>query len=156
MADQPRTNPTPGEITIMAAGALALIFSFFDFYKSPSTSIGRLSVGGGGVSAWGSGLFPVATLVPLFVVVMAVQVALTRFGHVELPARVVSFTWEQIHLVLGFFATLFAIAWLIKKKSPLDFGIGFWFILIASIAALVGAILLWRERVGSHPDSPTM
>jgi hypothetical protein len=148
MADQPSTNPTPGEITIMAAGAVALVFSFFHFYTYP--------VGGGGASVWGKGLFPAATLMVLFVVLMAVQVALTRFAHVELPPRLLSFTWEQIYLVLGFFAALYAVAWLILDKSPLGFGVGFWFILLACLAALVGAILVWRERVGSHPDSPTM
>ena len=32
MPDQ--KNPTPGEITIMAAGAVTLIASFLDFYKA--------------------------------------------------------------------------------------------------------------------------
>ena len=59
------TTPTPGEITIMAAGAVALVFSFLKFYKAP--------VGPGHVSAWGSGLFPVATLMVIFVVIMAVS-----------------------------------------------------------------------------------
>jgi hypothetical protein len=148
------TNPTPGEIVIMAAGAVALIFSFFHFYSTPSSTVGNITVGGGGVSAWGKGLFPVATLMVLLVVIMAAQIALTKFAHVDLGARPLGFTWEQIHLVLGFFAALLAVCWLVTSKRGLDFGIGFWFILIACIAALVGAILLWRERVGTHPDSP--
>jgi hypothetical protein len=90
----------------------------------------------------------------LLVVVMAVQIALTRFASVDLGARPLGFSWEQIHLVLGFFATLLAVCWLLRSKVGADFGIGFWFILIACVAALVGAILLWRERVGTHPDSP--
>ena len=31
-----KRNPTPAEIVIMASGAVALIFSFFDFYKVDS------------------------------------------------------------------------------------------------------------------------
>ncbi len=142
------TKPTPGEITIMAAGVVALIFSFFAFYKSPVD-------GGGSVSAWGKGLFPVATLMVIFVVIMAVQIALTKFANVNLPERIAGFTWLQIHLILGFFAALYAVAWLIASNRGLDKGIGFWFILAACIAALVGAILLSKERAGGPTTPPT-
>jgi hypothetical protein len=140
-------TPTPGEITIMAGGAVALIFSFFDFYE----------FGGEGRSVWSSdiALFPVATLMVVFVAVSAVLVALTKFANVQLPDRVMTFTWIQIYLVLGFFATLYAVAYLLLDKSPLDFGIGFWFILIGCIASLVGAVLLMRERAGAgSPGAP--
>ena len=90
----PNRTPTPGEIVIMAAGVVALIFSFFDFYGAD----------GFGKSVWGSGFFPIATLMVIFVIVMAVQIALTKFANVNLPPRPLGFTWEQIHLVLGFFA----------------------------------------------------
>ena len=141
------TTPTPGEITIMAAGVVALIFSFLKFYKAP--------VGPGHVSAWGSGLFPVATLMVIFVVIMAAQIALAKFTNVVFPQRVLGFTMTQIHLVLGFFAALYAVAWLIRSKGGADFGIGFWFVLIACIAAFVGAILLLREREASPPAPPS-
>jgi len=153
MADQNTTNPTPGEITIMAAGVVALIFSFFDFYKVPSVSVRGFSGGGGGVSAWGSGLFPTATLMVIFVIIMAVQIAVARFSKANLPSPPLGFTWEQIHIVLGFFAALYAVAFLVVSKGGLDFGVGFWFILAACIAALVGAILLQRERATSPPSA---
>ena len=70
MAD--RQSPTPGEITIMAAGAVMIIFSFLHF--------------AGDRSAWGSGLFPIATLLPLYGLVMALQIALTKFASRQ-PAR---------------------------------------------------------------------
>ena len=136
-------SPSPGEITIMAAGVVALIFSFFDFYQAPG--------GGFDANVWSSGLFPVAALMVIFVLIMAVQVGITTFASVNVPERPLGFTWEQIHLVLGFFATLYAVAYLLLDKGPFDFGIGFWFILIASVAALVGAVLLQRERAGRAP-----
>src|SRR5262245_13578486 len=83
MAD--KSTPTPGEIVIMASGAVGLIFSFLHFYQSPSIVVAGRSVGGGGISAWSSGLFPVATLIPISLVVMAAVVALTRFANVSLP-----------------------------------------------------------------------
>ena len=132
-------RPTPGEITILASGAVALIFSFFDFY----------TLGDAGASVWSSGLFPLATLMAVFVMVMGLQVALARFTRLTLPSRPLGFTWEQVHLVLGFFATLYAVAFLLNDRGfGTDFGIGFWAILVASIASLVGAVLLGRERVG--------
>jgi hypothetical protein len=137
MADQ--KTPSPGEIVIMSGGALALIFSFFDFVGIP---------GGGGISAWGKTNFPVVTLMVIFVVVMAAQIALTRFAGVNLPEQVAGFSWVQIHLALGFFAALDALAFLVRSNGGYDRKIGFWMILVGSIGAFVGAILLQKERAG--------
>jgi hypothetical protein len=128
-------QPTPGEITIMVAGAVMLIASFLDF----------VSQGSFGRSAWGGGFFPIATLMVIYGVIMALQIALTKFANVHLPARFAGFTWEQIHLVLGIFTVLMAIAWLVTDIGP-DKAIGFWLIFLASIALVVGAVLLQRER----------
>jgi hypothetical protein len=140
-------KPTPAEIVILASGAVALIFSFLKFF----------GVGDFGVSAWGSGLFPIATLMVIFVVAMAVVVALGLFG-VSLPDRLVGFTWTQVHLVLGFFAALYAIAFLIVDNGGSDRKIGFWGVLIGCLGAFVGAILLQREGTtssGAPPAPPT-
>jgi predicted MFS family arabinose efflux permease len=128
MAD--RQSPTPGEITIMAAGAVMLIFSFLHF--------------AGDTSAWGSHLFPIATLLPLYGLVMALQIALTKFASVNLPATVLGFTWEQIHLALGIMAGLMAIGWLLTDYG--DKQIGMWFEILGGIALVVGAVMLQRER----------
>ena len=128
MAD--RQSPTPGEITIMAAGAVMLIFSFLHF--------------AGNTSAWGSHLFPIATLLPLYGLVIALQIALTKFASVKLPDTVLGFTWEQIHLALGIMAGLMAIGWLLTDYG--DKQIGMWFEIRGGIALVVGAVLLQRER----------
>ncbi len=135
-------QPTPGEIVIMASGAVALIFSFFDFYEGPFDS---------GFSAWSSSLFPLATYIAIIGVIMAAQVALTKFANVTLPDRVGGFTWPQIHLVLAFFTVLIAVGFLIVDLG--DRAVGFWLSLIASIGLLVGAILLTKERAGATPPS---
>jgi hypothetical protein len=132
MAD--RQSPTPGEITIMAAGAVMLIFSFLHFAGK----------GSGAVSAWGTGAFPIATLLPLYGLVMALQIALTKFASVNLPATVLGFTWEQIHLALGIMAGLMAIGWLLTDYG--DKQIGMWFEILGGIALVVGAVMLQRER----------
>ena len=128
MPDQ--QSPTPGEITIMSAGAVMVIFSFVSF--------------AGDRSAWGKGLFPIATLLPLYGLVMGLQIALTRFASMKLPRSVLGFTWEQIHLAVGAMAALMAIGWLLT-----DYGnkqIGMWFEILGGIALVVGAVLLQRER----------
>jgi hypothetical protein len=127
----------------MAGGLVALIGSFLDFYK---LDVGTFDEG---QSAWSSGLFPTATLMVIFTVVSAVLVALTKFGNVRLSDRVAGLSWEQVYLVLGFFAALYAIAYLLVSKGALSFGIGFWIVLIGCIASLVGAVLLQRERAGT-------
>ena len=107
-----------------------LIFSFLHF--------------AGDTSAWGSHLFPIATLLPLYGLVMALQIALTKFASVKLPDTVLGFTWEQIHLSLGAMAALMAIGWLLT-----DYGnkqIGMWFEILGGIALVVGAVMLQRER----------
>ena len=125
-----RQAPTPGEITIMAAGAAMLVFSFLDF--APKTS------------AWGTGLFPIATLLPLYGLVMGLQIALTKFASVKLPESVLGFSWEQIHLALGAMAALMAISWLITDTGSKQ--VGQWFEILGGIALVVGAVLLQRER----------
>jgi hypothetical protein len=128
MADQ--QSPTPGEITIMAAGAVMIIFSFVSFANDRS--------------AWGRGLFPIATLLPLYGLVMGLQVALTKFTPLRLPRSLLGFTWEQIHLALGAMAALMAIGWLLTDAGNKQ--IGMWFEILGGIALVVGAVLLQQER----------
>jgi hypothetical protein len=132
--DAVKNQPTPGEWVIMAAGAVMLIFAFLPFYTN-----------GDSVSTFGEGLFPVATIIPLYGVIAAVQVAITRFGNVQFPPRIGGYTWPHIHVLLGLFATLLALAFLVLDKGNADFGVGFFFELLGAIALLVGGILLLRE-----------
>lgn len=142
---------TPGEIVIAAGALVVLIFSFFHFYSSPSISVnlpgGRtLSGGGGGVSAWGDGLLPIATLIVVFCVVMGLQVVLSKVVNLDLGPGIAGFSWVQVHLALGFFAVIDSLAFLVVKRGGRDIGIGLIFILIGSVACFVGAILLRNER----------
>jgi hypothetical protein len=124
------SSPTPAELTILIAGAVMLIGSFFDF--------------AGSVNAWGTYLFPVATLLPLYGAVMALEIGLTKFANVNLPQRVVGFTWEQVHLVLGIMAGCMAVGWLVTDLSSRGFG--YWLEVLGGIAIAAGAVVLQRER----------
>jgi hypothetical protein len=135
-------TPSPAEITILAGAGVVLIFSFLAFYE---VSVGNFS---DSRNAWGTGLFPLATLIVVFAVAAGLIVGLDLLG-VKVPDRIATFTRAQVLLVCGGFATLQAVAYLITDHSGADFGIGFWFMLLGSIAVLVGAVMLFREAHAS-------
>jgi hypothetical protein len=132
-----KKQPTPGEWIIMVAGAVMLIFAFTPFFTN-----------GKSYSTFGEGLFPVATIIPLYGVLAAVPVALTCFAGVEFPKTILGYTWPHIYALLGLFATILAVAYLIVDKGGFDLGVGYIFELLGSIALLVGGGLLLRESQG--------
>jgi hypothetical protein len=130
-----RVKLSPANILILAAGALMLIASFMAFYRLPFPG-GTLSV-----NAWDHGLFLIATLPALLGMVMALQVGLVAFGRIDMPNRLLGFTWDQVHLVLALQSALLMGAYFVTAKAPLEFGIGFWLMLVAAIALVVGALM---------------
>lgn len=145
---------SPGNIVILVAGAVMLIASFLAFFTIETIGdvdfdieSGEIDFDGGGeesFSAWSdNGGFPITTLPALIGTGMAVVVALTAFAKVKLPERVLGFTWNQLHLLLGAQAAVMMLAFLVTD-SP-DKGIGFWLMLLASIGLVVGAVLRERE-----------
>ena len=129
---------TPGELLIVAGAVVTLIFSFLHFYTVP----------GGGRSAWSKGLVPVTTLIVLFTFVMGVHIVLTRLLNVDLKDGIAGFTWPQVHVALGFFATILSVAFLLADKGGDGIGVGLVFMLIGSAACLVGAVVMRSE--GAH------
>ena len=73
-------------------------------------------------------------------------------GRLVNIARLGSAT-AQIDLILAFFALLIAVGFLIRSKGGTDFGVGFWFLLIASIGMFVGALLQLKAPASSTPPS---
>ena len=142
MADA--NKPTPGEITVMAGGAVALIASFLDF----------IGAGDDGASSWSSrAFFPLGWLIALFAVLVAVQVALARFANLKTEPRFAGLTWLQIDLLFAFFAVVLVVAWLIVDLFGADRKIGYWGMAIGAIAVFVGTILMVRERTAA-PGTP--
>jgi hypothetical protein len=140
-------------LVILIAGAVMLIGSFLDFIQSKTIAIEglvRVSVGGG--NEWSSGHFLIAAIPALLGIVMAAEVAIVAFASgVTLPERVLGFSWNQIHLVLGFQATVMMLAFLIQSTGGLGKGIGLFLMLIAAIALLVGAVLRMQEAPSAPP-----
>jgi hypothetical protein len=143
-------------LVILVAGLVMLIASFLAFnkYSRGSVTIGNVHIGGTiSYSAWSSHYFLIATIPALIGIVMAAQVAVAGFApEVKLPDRVLGLSWTQIHLVLGFQATIMMLAFLIQDTGILDKGVGLFLMLLAAIALLVGAVLRMQERPsGSTP-----
>ncbi len=148
-----RSRLTPANAVILVAGAVIVLGSFLAFYKT--TGAAAILVYGHDQSwnAWSLSkdflLFPISTIVVLFGAAMAAHVALSTFATVDLPDRPLGFTWDQVHLALGFHATVLMLAYLLRDKNVLSWGTGFWLMLFAAMALLIGAVLRTVEAAGS-------
>jgi len=133
---------TPPQIIIMAAGAVMLLGSFLDFFS--------------GTNAWGSGALPIVTVAAWIGVAMAVVIALQAFANVQLPDRVLTFSWTQLHLVLSIYAALLMVGWLLLKvPGSIDRGAGFWLMFLGAAGLVVGAVMLRNEAPASaSPSTP--
>jgi hypothetical protein len=145
-----RSKLSPANIVIMAGGAVMLIGSFLAFYSVSTPIFGKTLHQS--FNGWSSGLFGIVTIIVICGVAMAAQVGLTTFAtNVTLPEKPLGLTWDQVHLALGFQATLMMLAFLITSHGGASFGIGFWFMLLAAIALLAGAIMR-VTGAGSTPN----
>lgn len=141
-------SPTPSVWLILAGGVAVLIGSFLDFYE---VSAGPFSEG---FNAWSGDLFFPVTIIPVLCgVAMALQVGLSTFADQRLPEPVLGLGWSQLHLALGFQATIMMVAFLIQDKGEFDIAVGFWLMLLGSIALAVGAVMRQRE---ASPTTPPM
>lgn len=130
-----RKNPTTIDLVTLVAGGIVVVGSLLDFYDYSDfgASISR--------SAWSSDLFSPVTLIPVLCAAVAiVHVALSSFTGVKLPERFLGLGWSQIHVAVGFQATVMMIAFLIQEKDPYGIAIGFWLMLLGSVAMLVAAV----------------
>ncbi len=132
-----KNQPTRAEIVIMAGGGATVLFSFLGFYSAGSFSM----------NAWETGLFPITTYPALAGLISGGIIALRRFAHVGFSGRAGSFTWPQVHQLLGVFAGLIMAGYLIRARSA-DFGVGFWGMLAGAAALIVGAAMLANEPSG--------
>ena len=139
-------KPTTAEITLMAAGGVALLGSFLDWYSVDT------AFGSGSANPWSEeGGFPTFAWVGIFGGAIAVLIALELFANVKLPTKVLNFTWPQIHFILADFAALLCISYLIAGS---DQAIGFFLSLLASAGLVAGAIMLDKERPSGVRAAP--
>lgn len=135
---------SPGKLTIIIGGLVVFLFSFFRWIGSGSYS----------VSAWSSGLLPVATWAPLFALAAAVLVALPAFAGMKLPEKVLDFTIDQLVMVCAVFSFLIVFGYAVTDKGGTSIGFGLVICLFGAIAQLAG-VFMDRAGVGTHPGSAT-
>jgi hypothetical protein len=144
-----QTKLSPANVLILGGGALMLIGSFLAFYTLDDPFGGEF-----GISAWDRpapfGVFGIATVAMLCGVIMAVQVGLGAFSNIDMPGRLLGFTWDQLHFAFGSQAALLMVTFLVRDKGALGFGVGFWCMLAGATAAFVGALM----RVGAAGRRP--
>jgi hypothetical protein len=140
---------TPANIIIIAGALLAFVGSFLSFEKITFGGLSR-SVG----SSWSDHFFIMATLPALLVLAMGVLAALESFAqNVAIPSRVLGFTLDQVHVILGFQATIMMLAWAIVDFFGLSKGIGLYLMLFGAIACLVGAIVRVVQAAPQRPPA---
>jgi len=114
-----------------AGGIVCLLFSFFNFYKFGNDGRTVWSDQGG---AW------ITTIPAILAIALVAWSACELFG-VKLPANVLTFNGNQLKATWGISATGLMIDQLVSWPDGLDKGIGFWFMLLGSLAMGAGAVM---------------
>lgn len=174
-------NRRPGQQILIAASAVVVLFSFFNFYdldlRGTSEHDARKSceamqdandrvpsgwcdvLGDGGASAWNTTLwFPLSTW-PALAAAAALLIAL---AGARFPEDKVGFSAGEACAALGVVATVIMVGWLVGgSDDPFEFAIGFWMMLLGSVGLLLGAAMeVTAERggglagAGTRPPSP--
>lgn len=115
-------------LVMLAGGAVTLLFSFFAFYK----------YGDEGYSAWNGDTGAFVTTIPAILAIAMVAWGVAELAGVSLPGNVLTFNGAQLKATWGISAAGVLIAFLTTDG---DKGIGFWFMLIGSLAMAAGAVM---------------
>lgn len=119
---------TVADLIMGVGGIVTFIFSFLAFYKFGDAS----------VNAWsGDGPAFASTVPAILGLVMAVWIGLELAG-VALPANVLTFNPTQLKATWGIAAAGIMISW---WSTDGDKGIGFFLMLLGSLAMAVGAVM---------------
>lgn len=141
-------TPKPSAIVLMASGAVTFLFSFFAFLKVSGFGMSR------SWNAWSgdAGTLFMATWPALIGLIIAGLVAATTFASIDLPDRVLTYTWPQIYLALSFAGLLIMIGYLFGGGAGdgMGKGFGFFIMLLGSIGLVAGSVM---ELLELGPDS---
>jgi hypothetical protein len=139
-------NPSPSRIMLIAGGAVLLISTFLEWTEGVDLGEFGSSDGFSGIDTDAFGLLGIWCL--LIGGAVAVLTALTTFGNINLPARVLGFTWTQLYLMFGLAA--FLITFGLQFIDGTAFGVTLGW--IASAVIVAGAFMELQsegKRAGS-------
>ena len=165
-------NLRPGQIVTLVAGLVLVIFSFFTFYdvggddlRAECDAIDIEDVPAefradyetacglaGGVSAWNMDLgFPLFTWPAILGLVVAGLLAANTFGNFE-PPEIAGFSLPQLLVALATSGALIMVGLLIMGTDDGEsWGIGFWFMLLGSLALLAGTVMELLQGPNAKP-----
>jgi hypothetical protein len=135
-----KNNPTPGKIMLIAGGAVLFIATFLDWI-----SVRGFSVSGTETDAFGFQGFWCL----LIGAAVAVLVALQTFANINLPARVLGFSWNQIFIVFGVAAFLITFGLQFVDNAAIGITLGW----IASAVIVAGAFMEMQSETRSTSSS---
>lgn len=137
---------SPGKLVIIIGAAVSFLFSFLPW--------ATVSGYGSGISAnaWGSGMFPMATWVPVLALVVGFIASAQAFEYVELPAKIWEFTLDQIVVVLSVFSLLITLSFLVVDKGGASNGFGLFLSFLGTVAMVAG-FFLDRAGIGVNPNA---
>lgn len=115
-------------LVMLAGGVITLLFSFFAFFKFGSQSS----------SAWDTDGFAFATTIPAILAIAMIAWSICELTGVKLPDNVLTFTGTQMKATWGIGAAGTMLAWITTNG---DKGIGYWLMLIGSLAMAAGAVM---------------
>jgi hypothetical protein len=137
-------NPSPSRIMLIAGGAVLFIASLLKWVD--------VSGGDSGLSTDSFGFLGIWCL--LIGGAIAVLAALQTFGNVNLPARVLGFSWNQLYLMFGLAAFLITFGLQFAEYSAIGQLLGW----IASAVIVAGAFMELqvegRTSAGTTPPKP--
>ena len=122
---------TVANLICLVGAAVTLLFSFFNFYES----------GGEGRSAWSGDLLAFATTVPAILAIAMLAWCICEVVGVNLPAQVLTYNSDQLKGTWGLAAAGIMLSWLTVDFGSADKGIGFWLMLLGSLAMAAGAVM---------------
>jgi hypothetical protein len=135
-------NPSPSRIMLIAGGAALFISTFLAWVSVSGFSKNGLS------TDYAPGLLGFWCL--LIGGAIAVLVALSTFGNVSLPARVLGFTWNQLYLTFGVAAFLITFGRQFADNAGFGVTLGW----IASAVIVAGAFMELQGEGKSASSTP--
>jgi len=123
---------TVANLICLVGAAVTLLFSFLNFYE----------VGDEGRNAWSGDIGAFATTVPALLAVAMLAWCICEVVGVNLPAQVLTYNSDQLKGTWGVAAAGIMLSWItVDFGFGADKGIGFWGMLLGSLAMATGAVM---------------
>ena len=123
---------TVANLVCLVGAVITLLFSFFNF----------LEYGGEGRNAWSGDVGAWATTVPALLAIVMLAWCIAEVVGANLPDQVLTFNSDQLKATWGIAAAGIMLSWItVDFGFGFDKGIGFWGMLLGSLAMAAGAVM---------------